>query len=132
MRIGEVADAIGITPETIRYYEKVGLLPRPERTSSGYRQYANATIERLRFIRSAQTVGFGLGEIKEILDLRDRGETPCNHVRGLIASHATDLQRRIEDLQAMQVDLERLAEIANREPQTGQEATHCHILEATR
>ncbi len=130
MRIGLVANTVGITPETIRYYEKVGLLGVPERDGSGYRRYDEATLGRLHFIRSAQSVGFGLGEIKEILDLRDNGETPCNHVRALIASHASDLQRRIEDLKSMQVDLKRLAEIASREPEPGQDATHCHILEA--
>ncbi len=131
MRIGQLADEAGITTEAVRYYEKVGLMPAPARTSSGYRNYEPAAITRLRFIRTAQTVGFTLGEIAEILSLRDNGETPCNHVRQLITQHASDLQQRIEDLQAMQSDLARLASIAAAADPAGEDgASHCHILEA--
>lgn len=132
MRIGEMADEVGITTEAIRYYEKVGLLAAPQRTTSGYRDYDHRALERLRFIRTAQTVGFALGEIGEILDLRDNGQTPCDHVRQLIAKHAADLQQRINDLQAMQSDLRHLAIVAASEPQAGADATHCHILETAR
>jgi len=130
MRIGQLANHVGITTEAIRYYEKVGLLPTPARTNSGYRDYAPPALDRLRFIRTAQTVGFTLGEIGEILALRDNGETPCNHVRHLIAQHAADLQRRIEDLEAMRADLTRLAAIDDADPGAADDSTHCHILEA--
>ena len=132
MRIGELADEIGITTEAIRYYEKVGILSAPARTPSGYRDYTQPALERLRFIRTAQTVGFTLGEIGEILELRDNGETPCDHVRQLIAKHATDLQQRIEDLQAMQTDLHQLATVAATISRDSATATHCHILESAR
>ncbi len=132
MRIGEMADEVGVTTEAIRYYEKVGLLASPTRTTSGYRDYDRPALERLRFIRTAQTVGFTLGEIGEILDLRDNGQTPCDHVRQLIAKHAADLQQRINDLQAMQSDLRHLAIVAAAEPQATDDATHCHILETAR
>jgi MerR family transcriptional regulator, copper efflux regulator len=131
MRIGELADDVGITTETIRYYEKVGLIAPPTRTASGYRDYDRPALDRLRFIRTAQTVGFTLGEIGEILDLRDDGETPCDHVRHLIARHAADLDARIRDLQKMQADLRRLSTIAATGPRSTDEATHCHILETT-
>ena len=131
MRIGELADVVGITTEAIRYYERVGLLPAPTRTSSGYRDYDDPAVERLRFIRTAQTVGFTLGEIGEIIALRDDGETPCDHVRHLITEHAADLQRRIDDLLAMQIDLQRLATVSVT-AQSGDDATHCHILEMDR
>jgi len=130
MRIGQLADQVGVTTETIRYYEKVGLLSAPARTASGYRDYTQLAIDRLRFIRTARTVGFTLGEIGEILQLRDNGETPCNHVRGLIARHAADLQQRIKDLQSMQRDLERLAIVADSTIGSDNDSTHCHILEA--
>ncbi|HEC11156.1 MAG TPA: heavy metal-responsive transcriptional regulator [Acidimicrobiales bacterium] len=130
MRIGELADSAGITPETVRYYEKVGLLPAPRRTPSGYRDYSERARERLRFIRTAQSVGFSLGEIGEILALRDQGQTPCQHVRGLIRRHADDLQQRIDDLRVMQRDLARLAEIAESGPDDDDRSTHCHILES--
>jgi DNA-binding transcriptional MerR regulator len=133
MRIGQLAGEAGITTEAVRYYEKVGLLAAPARTGSGYRDYDDPALTRLRFIRTAQTVGFTLGEIGEILDLRDNGETPCDHVRVLIARHAADLEERITDLRTMQADLQRLATIAKAAPRTGthhaDEAAHCHILE---
>jgi len=131
MRIGELADDVNVTTEAVRYYEKIGLLAAPTRTASGYRDYNHQALERLRFIRTAQTVGFTLGEIGEILDLRHNGETPCDHVRQLIAKHAADLKHRIQDLQAMQTDLHRLAAVAAA-PQTSSNATHCHILESAR
>ncbi|MCH7790344.1 MAG: heavy metal-responsive transcriptional regulator [Acidobacteria bacterium] len=130
MRIGELADDVAITTEAVRYYEKVGLLTAPTRTPSGYRDYDHQALERLRFIRTAQTVGFSLGEIGEILALRDDGETPCDHVRQLIAKHAADLQQRIEGLQAMQADLHQLAAVAAAAPPSSATATHCHILES--
>ncbi len=130
MRIGELADTVGITPDTVRYYEKVGLLPPPRRTPSGYRDYPDRAPERLRFIRTAQSVGFSLGEIAEILALRDQGQTPCHHVRGLIRRHADELEQRIEDLRSMQRDLARLAEIAEAGPAADDRSTHCHILES--
>jgi DNA-binding transcriptional MerR regulator len=132
MRIGELADDVAITTEAVRYYEKVGLLAAPIRTASGYRDYNHQALERLRFIRTAQTVGFTLGEIGEILELRNNGQTPCDHVRQLIAKHAADLQERINDLQAMQNDLHQLAAVAAAAPHTSATATHCHILESTR
>jgi len=127
-----MADEVGITTEAIRYYEKVGLLPAPTRTPSGYRDYNHRALERLRFIRTAQAVGFTLGEIGEILELRDNGETPCDHVRLLIAKHADALHQRIEDLQTMRTDLQQLAAVAAAAPPTSATATHCHILESTR
>jgi len=132
MRIGQLADDVEITTEAVRYYEKVGLLAAPTRTASGYRDYDQRALERLRFIRTAQTVGFTLGEIGEILELRDNGHTPCDHVRQLIAKHAADLQERINDLQAMQTDLHQLAAVAAAAPHTSTTATHCHILESPR
>ncbi len=136
MRIGELADDVAITTEAVRYYEKVGLLAAPTRTPSGYRDYNHQALERLRFIRTAQTVGFTLGEIGEILELRDNGQTPCDHVRQLITQHAADLQQRINDLQAMQTDLHQLAAVAAAAPHASATATatatHCHILESAR
>ena len=136
MRIGQLAGEVGITTEAVRYYEKVGLLAPPTRTASGYRDYDNPALTRLRFIRTAQTVGFTLGEIGEILELRDHGEAPCDHVRALIAQHAADLEQRINDLQTMQTDLHRLATIAAATARSGSArsdtATHCHILEGGR
>ncbi|MGQ0668906.1 MAG: MerR family transcriptional regulator [Actinomycetota bacterium] len=74
-------------PKTIRYYEEIGRLPEPERTSSGYRDFDREAVSRLRFSKAAQSVGFSIGEIKEILAFRERGQAPCEHVTGLIERH---------------------------------------------
>jgi len=132
MRIGELAHEVTITTEAVRYYEKIGLLAAPTRTASGYRDYDQVALQRLKFIRTAQTVGFTLGEIAEILELRDNGHTPCDHVRQLISKHTTELQQRINDLQVMQIDLKHLATIATATRQGSDDATHCHILETAR
>ncbi|MCL1692465.1 MAG: MerR family transcriptional regulator, partial [Actinomycetia bacterium] len=82
MRIGEAGAAVGVDPPTIRYYESVGVLPEPGRTSSGYRDYGAADIDRLRFVTLARSLGVGLDDIRQILGLRDEGEAPCTYVRG--------------------------------------------------
>ncbi|MCL1593249.1 MAG: MerR family transcriptional regulator, partial [Actinomycetia bacterium] len=82
MRIGEAGAAVGVDPPTIRYYESVGVLPEPGRTSSGYRDYEATDIERLRFVTLARSLGVGLDDIRQILGLRDEGEAPCTYVRG--------------------------------------------------
>jgi MerR family transcriptional regulator, copper efflux regulator len=128
MRIGQLADGLGITPATIRYYERIGLLPEPERSPSGYREYPGEIVGRVRFIRTAQTVGFQLDEIGEILDLRDQGQTPCAHVRQLISKHARELEERIDDLQRMRSDLQLLANVDTDGTEQGG-AVHCQILE---
>jgi len=128
VRIGQLATNADITPATIRYYERIGLLAEPDRTSSGYRDYSTATLDRIRFIRTAQTVGLALDEIGEILDLRDQGQTPCAYVRSLIQKHANELQERISDLQRMASELQILAEV-DPDGLHGDDAAHCHILE---
>lgn len=130
MRIGELADRSGITAKTVRYYEQVGLMPPPERTEAGYRDYRPEAAGRLAFIRAAQSVGLSLGEIREVLAFRDRGETPCAHVASLIERHAADLSQRIAVLERMRRDLERLARKAGTVSQRRlQESEFCHIIE---
>lgn len=127
MRIGELGEKANLSPKTIRYYEEIDLLTDPGRTAGGYRDYDHSALERLRFIKAAQSVGFSLGEIKEILAFRDRGETPCQHVTALIEQHADDLSDRIRALEQMRRDLRKLAERARTlSPVPGQ---FCHIIE---
>lgn len=128
MLIGELGKRADLPTKTIRYYEEIGLLPEPARTPSGYRDYALTELERLRFIKAAQAVGFSLGEIKEIIAFRDRGESPCAHVRQLIERHAEDLAERIRALEDMQKDLRRLARRARTLP--SRPSTFCHIIES--
>jgi DNA-binding transcriptional MerR regulator len=99
MRIGELAARLGLNPRTIRFYEEIGVLPEPERRPSGYREYEEADEERLRFIRSAQSLGLSLDDIREILALKDRGEAPCPYVREVIDREASAIDERIRELQ---------------------------------
>jgi DNA-binding transcriptional MerR regulator len=81
MTIGEVARRASVTPDTIRYYERVGLLPKPPRTAAGYRQYGTGIVHRLAVVRNAQRFGFSLNEIAGFLRVRDAGGKPCHDVR---------------------------------------------------
>jgi DNA-binding transcriptional MerR regulator len=88
VRIGELADAVGVNPKTIRFYEDIALLPQPERRPSGYRDYSEDDRDRLVFVRTAQRLGLALADIKEILAFRERGEQPCGYVRSVLARQA--------------------------------------------
>ena len=129
MRIGALAQQAGLSTKTIRYYETIGVLPAPERTPSGYRDYTPETSERLRFIRSAQAVGLTLGEIREILAYRDRGETPCAHVHELIRRRATQIDRQIAQLESMRTELRRLERRARTlRPEDCAPFEVCHVI----
>lgn len=96
--IGAIARQANIPIKTIRYYEAVGLLPKPPRTTSGYRLYAPETVDRLQFIKKAQNLGLRLQDIREILELADRGRCPCGHVQRLLTLRLQELNRKIADL----------------------------------
>jgi MerR family copper efflux transcriptional regulator len=132
MRIGELTQRTDVPTKTIRYYEDVGLMPEPPRTVGGYRDYGEDAAARLGFIRAAQSVGLSLGEIREVLAFRDRGETPCAHVASLIERRAADLSEHIAALERMRRDLERLSKKARAaSPAKARGAAFCHIIEAT-
>ena len=96
--IGDVAERTGLTAPTIRYYESIGLLPPPSRSSTGYRRYTETTVEELRFIKKAQALGFSLDEVAEILKLSRAGSTPCSRVLDLARRHVTAVDERIRQL----------------------------------
>lgn len=96
--IGEVAKQVGMTPKTIRYYEGLKLLSEPERSESGYRLYSESDVERLRFIKGGKALGLSLGEIREILDAWNEGESPCGHVSALLDAKISALDRRIAEM----------------------------------
>lgn len=130
MRIGEVGNAVGVDPPTIRYYESVGVLPEPQRTTSGYRAYSSADVDRLRFVSLARSLGIGLDDIRQILGLRDRGEAPCGYVRGVLDRQVETVDERIQQLQALSEELRRLQRVARTLPDIGAEdPCICHILE---
>jgi DNA-binding transcriptional MerR regulator len=127
MRIGELADRLALNPKTIRYYEQVGLMPTPQRTANGYRLYQESDAERLTFIRTAQRLGLGLDDIREVLAFRDRGQAPCGHVRALIADQADQLDRRIAELQDLRGQLRDLQNRAADLPDAVE--GYCHLIE---
>ncbi|MGE3406408.1 MAG: MerR family transcriptional regulator [Pirellulales bacterium] len=109
MKIGEVARLSGTSIETIRFYEREGLLLEPERRPSGYRQYDEATVERLGYIRRAKELGFTLTEIKELLDL-SFAHSNCDHIRQRAEDKISDIQQKIRSLQLMKRSLGKIVE----------------------
>jgi DNA-binding transcriptional MerR regulator len=100
--IGTLAKQAGVPIKTIRYYEDVGLLARAPRTPAGYRLYAPGSADRLQFIKKAQGLGLRLDEIREILDLCDRGRCPCGHVQKVLQRRLTALKLKIQDLRLLE------------------------------
>ncbi|MGR4067006.1 Cd(II)/Pb(II)-responsive transcriptional regulator [Billgrantia sp. C5P2] len=125
MKIGELATRTGCPVETIRYYEREGLLPEPARSSANYRLYAEPHAERLRFIRHCRTLDMTLDEIRILLDYHDHPRQPCNAVNGLIDDHLTHVEARIEQLQALRQALATLRSRCNGETDSSQ----CGILQ---
>jgi len=106
--IGKVAKQTGVNPKTIRYYEGINLLPKPKRERNNYRVYSQDTVRRLNFIKKAQSLGFTLREIKEVLALRDRGFKPCSHVRDLLRRRVIDLDQKLSELTTLRRELKKL------------------------
>src|SRR5437016_958631 len=96
--IGRLAKLSGVRPDTIRFYERSGLLPKPSRTASGYRVYNDAALNQVRFIRKAQSLGFSLDEIKRIMSLRGRGKETCRCVVSMAEATLTETQSKLEEL----------------------------------
>jgi DNA-binding transcriptional MerR regulator len=127
MRIGELADRLGVTTKAIRFYERIGLLPDPARTPSGYRSYEEVDAERLIFIKTAQRLGLTLDEIKEIIAFRDRGEQPCGYVAEVLQRQVSDLDRRIAEMRSLRDELRRLQARAAAGPT--KESKFCGVIE---
>jgi len=108
MRSGELARLSGVSSDTLRHYERLGLLPKPPRTSGGYREYPGLALERVRLIRRGVGVGFSLKELTAIVKMRDGGRFPCREARALVAAKLADLKRQIKDLAAMRRQLEHI------------------------
>jgi DNA-binding transcriptional MerR regulator len=129
MRIGELSRRSGVSSKTLRYYEDIRLLEAPARTASGYRDYPEAVLDRLVFIRSAQALGLTLGEIRRIIALRDDGEIPCAHVLDLLQTRTADIDRTIRQLRALRAELRRLVErSADLDPADCEPGRVCHLI----
>ncbi len=105
---GRLGTLAGLEPKTLRYYDRVGLVPPTSRTLAGYRVYATETVDRLRFIARAKALGMTLAEIRRILAYRDEGAAPCQHVLELVAHNLAKVDAQIAQLDRLQGDLRRL------------------------
>jgi DNA-binding transcriptional MerR regulator len=105
LTVSKLAARVGLTADTIRYYERAGLLPPPERTASGYRTFDDDAVERLRFIKGAQRVGLRLQEIRELLDIWDRGLCPCGHTEELLRRRVSEIDAEIAGLEETKREL---------------------------
>ena len=108
MNIGELARATDSKPETIRYYERIGLLPAPPRTGGNYRDYSAAHVSRLTFTRRARDLGFSIEQIRALLDLADQKEQSCEAVDAIAREHLADVKRKLAALSALRRELELL------------------------
>ncbi len=124
--IGVVARRSGVGIETIRFYEREGLIEAPPRSAAGYRRYPEEAIERIRFIQRAKDLGFSLAEVRALLDLRVRSDADCHDVRLRAERKIADIEARIRDLGAMR---EALAELT-RACSAGKTTSECPILES--
>jgi DNA-binding transcriptional MerR regulator len=109
MRSGQLARLTGLSTDTLRHYERLGILPLPQRTSGNYREYLPTSQQRVELIQGALAVGFSLTELKSILAVRDKGGAPCRHVRALMRAKIRDVNERIRNLAALRVELKRLS-----------------------
>jgi len=108
MKIGEPAKATATKVETVRFYEKAGLLSAPERTDANYRSYDAAHLQRLSFIRRARDLGFSLDAVRDLLTLADDRDKPCQAVDTIASGHLAEVERKITDLIAMRDELQRV------------------------
>lgn len=125
MLIGELAKQTGVNPETIRYYEQIGMLPAPRRTAARYRLYGDVHVERLRFIRGARALGFGLDDIRELISLSSQRRRSCKAVDAIARQQLEQTRARIRDLESLAAELERIVESC-----AGGTVPECRILGA--
>ncbi|MBO6934845.1 MAG: MerR family DNA-binding protein [Deltaproteobacteria bacterium] len=126
LSIGELASEAGVGVETLRFYERKGLVPEPSRSLSGYRQYPAQTIRRVRFIRRAKQLGFTLREIRELLEIRVDPDRSCADVRTLANAKLENVRRKMADLARIEGALTELAQACRGRGPTSQ----CPILDA--
>ena len=108
MRIGELARTTGTKAETIRYYEREGILPAADRTDSNYRDYSDEHLATLTFVRRARELGFSMAQVRELLALSDHEDKPCEDVDQLVQRQLLEVKRKISDLSALHDELQQM------------------------
>lgn len=131
MHIRDLARQTDVNTSTIRYYEKIGILPPAQRADNGYRAYQADDVERMRFVIQARSLDFSLDEISEILAFREQGEAPCPYVLGQIDGKLAEIDQRIAALEQMKTELYQLRSEAEALPLSAIEASDCvcHLIE---
>jgi DNA-binding transcriptional MerR regulator len=125
LSIGQVGAATGTKVETIRYYERIGLLPKPDRTSGNYRSYPSELVHRLAFIRRARELGFAIEDVRELLDLAGHSERPCAGIDQIAARHLTMIEAKIATFKRLRRELrDTLAACA------GGRVAECRVVQA--
>lgn len=125
IQIGELSRRTGCNIETIRYYERIGIMPKPPRTAGGQRIYETAHLKRLAFIRRSRELGFSLDEIRALLRLVDGGDYSCGEVQEMTLAHIADIRRKIADLRRMERVLKDMAAKCD-----GGDVPECPIVDA--
>lgn len=128
MRIGELAAATGTTTKTLRFYEDAGLLTPAGRTAAGYREFAEDAVDRLHFIRRGRAAGLTLAQIREVIQLREAGATPCRRVQDLLETRLTTLDERIAELGRLREITVHLRDAAAADPQGCRPEDICSYL----
>ncbi len=127
LTIGNLAKKTGTKVQTIRYYEQIGLMPEPGRTGGGQRRYLEAELDRLAFIRHSRQLGFSLDAIRELLDLGDHPDRPCQEVDGIARRQLKQVEQRIARLEALRTELLRMVRECS-----GGKTADCRVLEVLR
>jgi len=130
LTIGQAAQQTGLSPKAIRIYESKGLLPKTNRTSSGYRLFQSDDVDILRFIRQARSIGLRLDEIKGVLDLQRSGQKPCETVIAMLDAHIAEIDRAITDLTCLKATLTKACEQARASRERGEGGVICEIIES--
>lgn len=125
MRIGELARATDTKAETIRYYEREGILPAADRTDSNYRDYSPDHLSTLAFVRRARELGFSMAQVRQLLALSDHDDKPCEDVDRLVQQQLGEVERRIADLISLRNELSQMARSCN-----GERIGECRIVES--
>jgi DNA-binding transcriptional MerR regulator len=110
LRVSDLAGRTGVGPDTIRYYEKEGLIPEPPRSASGYREYDESVVERMELIRGAQAAGLRLADIRILLEIKDRGQCPCGHTKTIIDQRLKEISAEMTRLRQLKKRLEQLVQ----------------------
>ncbi len=110
LTVSKLAEQVGTSPDALRYYERIGLLPPADRSSSGYRLYGAEAVERVSFVKRAQRLGLRLDDIRELLDIRERGLCPCGHTRQMLEKRVNQLDEELRVMARLRDDISQMLE----------------------